>query len=88
MVEVKHNLGILPAKFLCIGHGTLGHITEKGRIGIVAGTFGNLEDYRGFFLGSSLDDGLELLHVVEVESRDGISPLDGLGKHLTSVNQA
>ncbi len=87
MVEVKNNLGMLPAKFLGIGNGTLCHITQKSGVGIVAGTLGNLEDYRRLLLGSGLDDGLKLLHVVEVESRDCVSPFDSLCKHLTGVHK-
>ena len=70
MVEMENDLGMLPAEFLGIGHCALSHVAEQGAVGIVARTLGNLKDNGRFFLGSSLDDGLELLHVVEVKSRD------------------
>ncbi len=88
VVEVEDNLGVLPAEFLGIGDSTLGHVAEQGGVGIVAGAFGNLENHGRLLFGSGLDDGLELLHVVEVEGGDCITALDGLGKHLTGVDQA
>ena len=88
MVEVKNDLGILPAELLGISHSTLGHVAQEGSVGIVAGTLGYLEDDGALFFGSGLDDGLELLHVVEVEGRDSVTSLDGLGKHLAGVDEA
>ena len=87
VIEVEADLGVLPAQFLRISDGTFGHIAEEGGVRIVAGALGNLEDDRGLGLGGSLDDGLELLHVVEVESRDGVSAGDSLREHLTGVHK-
>ena len=88
VVEVQNDLGILPAEFLGVGHSTLGHIAEQGRVSVVASALGHLENNGRLLLCGGLDDGLELLHVVEVESGDCITALDGLGKHLTGVDQA
>ena len=88
MIEVEHYLGIFPTEFLGIGHGTLCHVAQQGSVGIVAGAFGNLQDYGRFFFGSGFDDSLELLHIVEVESRDSIAALDGFGKHFLGVDKA
>ncbi len=88
MVKVKYDLGISPTEFLCIFHSAFCHIAEKGGVGIVACAFGNLKDNGGFLFSRSLDDGLELLHVVEVERGDSISASDGLLEHLAGVNKA
>ncbi len=47
-----------------------------------------LKDNGALKVARSLDDGLELLHVVEVECRNGIAAIDGTGKHFTGVYQA
>ena len=88
MVEVKHDLGMLPAEALGIFYCALGHVAEKDRVGIVAGTFRHLKDHRRFGVGSCLDDGLKLLHVVEVEGGDCISAVYCLCKHRASVYKA
>ncbi len=88
VVEVKNDFGIFPAEFLGVCYGTLGHVAQEGGVCIVAGALGNLENYGRFFFSSCLDDGLELLHVVEVESGDCITALDGFLKHLASVDKA
>ena len=38
VIEVKYDLGVLPAKFLGVFHCSLSHVAEKGCVGIVAGT--------------------------------------------------
>ena len=87
MVEVKNNLRFLPSEFLCILHCTLCHIAEKGLVCIIAGTLGYLENNWGLGLCRSLDDGLELLHIIEVERRNSIATLDSLGEHLSGVHK-
>ena len=85
---MENDFGMLATQFLGIFHSTFGHITEQGLVGIGAGTFGNLKNHRALLLGRSLDDGLKLLHVVEVESRDGIAAVNGSLEHLAGVHQA
>ncbi len=87
MVEVEDNLRMLPAERPGILHCTLGHIAEKDGVGIVARPLRNLEDYRRLGVGSGLDDGLQLLHVVEIECGYCISAVYGLGEHLFGVDQ-
>ncbi len=87
VVEVEYNLGLLPAELLGILDGTLGHIAQQSGVCVVAGTLGYLEYHGRLLLGGSLDDGLQLLHIVEVEGGDSVSALDGLGKHLAGVDQ-
>ena len=88
VVEVENNLGMLPAEFFCILHSTFRHVAEKGLVGVVARTLAHLEDNGRLGLCRSLNDGLELLHVVEVESGDGVTALDCLCEHLAGVHKA
>ena len=88
MVEVQYDLGFGPAQFLGVLHGSFGHVAQQGLVGVVARTLRYLEDDGRLGLGGSLDDGLELLHVVEVECRYGVTALDGLGEHFAGVHEA
>lgn len=88
VVKVKHDFRFFPTEALGILNSALSHIAEKDRVGIVTRTLGYLKDNRRFCVGSSLDDGLELLHVVEVECGDGITAMHCLGKHLFCVDKA
>ena len=85
---MKDDLRALPTKFLGILNCSLGHVAEKGLVGIVACALAHLEDNRRLSLCRSLDNGLQLFHVVEVECGDGVTALDGLGKHLAGVYKA
>ena len=85
---MENDLGFLPTEFLCIFYSTLGHVAQKSLVSIVAGSFADLQDHRTLGLGCCLYDSLELLHVVEVESRDGVTAVDGLRKHLAGVDKA
>ena len=88
VVEVEHDLGVLAAELFGIGYSALGHEAEEGLVGIVACAFGYLEDHGALGLYCSHDDGLELLHIVEVECWDGIATADSLGKHVAGVDKA
>ena len=88
VVEVQHDLGLCPAQLLGVLHGTFGHVAQQGLVGIVARALRHLQDDGRLGLGGSLDDGLELLHVVEVECRYGVTALDGLGEHFAGVHEA
>jgi hypothetical protein len=88
MIKVKNDLRALPTKFLGIFNSSLGHVAKEGLVRIIAGTLAHLEDNGRLCLCSGLDNGLKLLHVVEVECRNGVTALDGLGKHLACVHKA
>ena len=84
---MEHDLGMFPTEFLGVFYSALSHVAQEGSVCIVACALGNLKDNGRLFLRSSLDDGLKLLHVVEVESGDSIAALDSLGEHLAGVHK-
>ena len=49
-------------------------------IGVLPGAFGNLKHDGGFFLLAGLDDGLEQLDIIDVESTQRVFPLEGFGE--------
>ena len=67
--------------------GGLDELLEINRVGVGARTFGNLEDQRGFFLFTGLDDGLDEFHVVDVESAEGIFAFERLGEQVFGMCQ-
>ena len=85
VVQVQNDFRMFASQFLCILNGTFGHVAQQSLVGIVAGTLRNLQDNRALLLRRSLDDGLQLLHIVEVECRNGITALDGTRKHRFGV---
>ena len=87
VVEVQHDGDVL-AQFLGVLHGALRHVAEQRLVGVLACAGRNLQDHGRRSLDARLDDGLHLLHVVEVECRNGITAFDGFGKHLAGVYQA
>ena len=60
---------------------------EVDRIGILAGPAGNLQHYRSFFFFAGLDDGLKQLHIIDVESAQGVFALEGLREELFGVTE-
>ena len=86
VVEVQYDGNIL-AQLLGILYSALSHVTQQRLVGILAGTRRNLQDYGRRALYASRDDGLHLLHVVKVEGGNGVTTLDGLGKHLARIHQ-
>ena len=87
VVEVQHNLGVGATELFGILDGTFGHIAQEGRVGILAGAFRHLQDDGALGFDGGHDDGLHLLHVVEVEGGDGIATVDSLAEHLASVHE-
>ena len=65
----------------------LDQLHQVGVVGVGAGTLGNLQDNRSLLLLAGLSDGLNDLHVVDVESTDGVAAVVSLLKHLSSINQ-
>ena len=55
-------------------------------LGVVAGALGNLKDQRSILFLRRLGDSLDDLHVIDVESADGVSALVCLLKHLCRCN--
>ena len=67
--------------------GGLDEFLEIDRVGVAAGAFGDLEHDRRLFLFAGLDDGLEQLHVVDVESAQRVFALEGLGEQVFGMCQ-
>ena len=88
VVKVKHDFRMCATQFFCIFYSTFCHVTQQSLVSIVTSTFRYLQDNRRFCFYSSLHDGLQLFHIVEVESRDSISTFDCSGKHISCVHQA
>ena len=88
VVEVKDDLRLLAAELLGVFDSALGHVAENRGVGVLAGTLGDLHDHGRLRLDRCLDDGLHLLHCVEVERRDRVAALDGLCEHLLGVDES
>ena len=87
MVEVKSDLWVRTSEFLSVFHCTLSHVAKQRLVRILASTTRYLKDDGGLRFYSSADDCLELLHVVEVESRDSVATLDCLCEHLARIDE-
>ena len=90
VVKVKDDRDelVLWVDLLGVLDSTLGHVAEHGLVGVLTSTSGDLEDDRGLRLDGGGDDGLELLHLGEVVSRDGVAALHGLGEDVLRVNES
>ena len=87
VIEMENDLGFLAAEFLGVLDGALSHIAENRGIGVLARALGDLHDDGRLGFDRGLDDGLHLLHGVEVESGDGIAALYRLGEHFLGVDE-
>jgi len=65
----------------------LDEFLKINRIGVLARALGNLEDQRRLFLLARLDDGLNELHVVDVERAESVFALQRLRKKFSGVCQ-
>lgn len=86
VVEVQYDGNVL-AQFLGVLHSALCHVAQQRLVGVLARACRHLQDDGRRGLDACLDDGLHLLHVVEVEGRNGVAALDGLGEHVAGVHQ-
>src|SRR5881394_262317 len=68
-------------------HGGFDQLLQVNRVGVLAGAFGDLQHHLSFFLFAGFHDGLEQLHVVYVESPEGVLPLQGFGKQVSGMCQ-
>ena len=87
MVEVENDLRLLATELLGVFNRALSHIAQDGGVGVLARTLGNLHNYGRLRFNRRLNDGLHLLHRIEVESGDGITALDRFGKHLLGIDE-
>ena len=65
--------------------GGLDHAVQIGVTGILTGRAGNLQDNGAVQLLAGVNDTLDDLHVVDVESADGVAALVGLLEHFFGV---
>jgi len=89
VVEVESDGDTLAIRRDLLGvlDGTLSHVTKKSLVSIGTSTPGHLKDDRALALHAGSDDGLHLLHVVEVEGGDSEALLHCMSEHLLSVNK-
>ena len=87
VVEVENDLGLLAAEFLGVLNGAFGHVAENRGVRVLAGALGDLHDDGRLSLDRGLDDGLHLLHSVEVERGNGVTALDRLCEHFLGVDE-
>ena len=71
-----------------LDNGSLHHLHQVGGVGVLTGTLGNLQDNGSVLLAAGLGDGLNDLHVVDVESTHSIAAVVSLLKHLLSSNKS
>jgi hypothetical protein len=76
MVQVQYN-GYVAPEFMGVFHSALGHVFKKVLVGVFPRARGHLENHRGPGFHAGLDNGLKLLHIIEVIGRKGIAALDG-----------
>ena len=89
VIEVQADRNAFAAvELLGILYGSLSHVAQQRLVGIFAGSGRYLQNDGRIHLDTCRDDGLQLLHVVEVECRNGIAAFDGLGEHLSRVHQS
>ena len=69
--------------FLGVGDGGLDELHQVDVLGILAGAGGDLQDQGSLLLDRGLGDALDDLHVVDVESADGVAAVIGFLEHLS-----
>ena len=79
-VDTDGQVGIL--------NSSLDELHEVNVLGVLAGAGGNLQDESGVELLGSLGDALDNLHVVDVESADGVAVGIGMLEHFFAGNQS
>lgn len=86
VIQVEGRGNVIP-EFLGIGRGALGHIPQKGLVGIFPGAGRDLEDHRRPGFHASLDNGLELLHIVEIIGGNRITARCRLFEHVPGIDK-
>ena len=74
--------------FGALDNSSLNQLHQVGVVSVGAGTLGNLQDDGSLLFLTSLSDGLNDLHVVDVESADGVTAVISLLKHLGSIDKS
>ena len=71
-----------------LNDGSLHQLHQIGVVGVSPGALGHLQDDGSLLLPAGLSDGLDDLHVVDVESADGVTAVISLLEHLGSSNES
>ena len=87
VIEVQGHRDGVPQRFRH-GHRTGGQVRQHGRVGILPGTAGDLQDHGGFGCHTAGHDALQLLHVVEIVGRHRKAFVHGLAEHVARVHQS
>lgn len=87
MVEVKHD-GNVESEFVGIFDRALGHMAQHCLVGVFPSPRGDLKNDRTLRLDAGLDNGLKLLHVVEIVGGNGITALYRLLEQLDRIAKA
>ena len=69
-----------------VGHSRLDHLHQVHMLGVLAGAGRHLQNDRGVFHLRAFGDALDNLHVIHVESADGIAALVSLFEHFLGCN--
>ena len=88
VIQVQNDRNALAAgNFFGVLNSTLSHVAQQSLVGVFTGAFGNLKNHRGFGFNASLNDCLELFHVVEVVGGNGIFAGHRLLEEFNGVDQ-
>ena len=69
-----------------LDYSSLNHLEQIGVVRVSARALGYLKDNRSLLLLASLSDTLNDLHIVHVESADGVAAVVGFLEHLGRSN--
>ena len=86
MVQMQHDRH-RHAQFLGVFHRPLRHIPQQGLVRVIASALRHLQNHRRLRFRASRHDGLQLLHIIEIESRNRIMPFHSLPEQLAAVHQ-
>ena len=88
VIKMQNDFRMSQTELFSILYSTFSHITQQRLIGILTGTFRDLEDHRRFGFSASLNNSLQLLHIIEVERWNSVTAFNGTCKHVTRIDKA
>ena len=88
VVQVDDDGQVEAGGLLGVFDGSLDQVHQIDVLGIGASALGNLQDQRRALFDGGLGDALDDLHVVHVESADGVAAIVSLLEHLGGSNKS